>query len=105
MVAGKRYHSLSEKDPARLPWGDLGVDIVRRHINGWERSESFTISIFLTYKIQMMPRSGPEIFQTPIQVSLKMVVWYPQQQPDVVLDAIFQHLQVVPTFQHGDEPA
>ena len=33
-----------------------------------------------------------------------MVVWYPQQQPDVVLDAFFQHLQVVPTFQHGDEP-
>ena len=28
VVAGKRYHSLSEKDPARLPWGDLGVDIV-----------------------------------------------------------------------------
>jgi len=28
MVAGKPYHFLSEKDPARLPWRDLGVDIV-----------------------------------------------------------------------------
>ena len=28
MVAGKRYQYLSEKDPARLPWRDLGVDIV-----------------------------------------------------------------------------
>ena len=28
VVAEKRYHYLSEKDPARLPWRDLGVDIV-----------------------------------------------------------------------------
>ena len=28
MVAVKPYHFLSEKDPARLPWRDLGVDIV-----------------------------------------------------------------------------
>ena len=28
VVAGKRYQYLSEKDPARLPWRDLGVDIV-----------------------------------------------------------------------------
>ena len=28
VVAGKRYRFLSEKDPARLPWRDLGVDIV-----------------------------------------------------------------------------
>ena len=28
VVAGKRYQFLSEKDPARLPWRDLGVDIV-----------------------------------------------------------------------------
>ena len=28
VVAGKRYQFLSEKDPARLPWRDLGVEIV-----------------------------------------------------------------------------
>jgi len=28
VVARKRYQYLSEKDPARLPWRDLGVDIV-----------------------------------------------------------------------------
>ncbi len=28
LVAGKRYQYLSERDPARLPWRDLGVDIV-----------------------------------------------------------------------------
>ena len=28
VVAGKRYQFLSEKDPARLPWRDLGVDLV-----------------------------------------------------------------------------
>ncbi len=28
LVAGKSYQLLSEKDPARLPWRDLGVDIV-----------------------------------------------------------------------------
>ena len=28
VVAGKRYQFLSEKDPARLPWHELGVDIV-----------------------------------------------------------------------------
>jgi glyceraldehyde 3-phosphate dehydrogenase len=28
MVAGKRYQYLNERDPARLPWDTLGVDIV-----------------------------------------------------------------------------
>ncbi len=27
VVAGKRYKVLHESDPARLPWGDLGIDI------------------------------------------------------------------------------
>ena len=28
VVGGKKYQVLSEKDPAQLPWGDLGIDIV-----------------------------------------------------------------------------
>jgi glyceraldehyde 3-phosphate dehydrogenase len=36
VVAGKRYRFLSEKDPARLPWRELGVDIV------FECTEVFT---------------------------------------------------------------
>jgi glyceraldehyde 3-phosphate dehydrogenase len=28
IIAGKTIHFFSEKDPARLPWTDLGVDIV-----------------------------------------------------------------------------
>lgn len=28
VVGGKRYRITSEKDPARLPWGELGIDIV-----------------------------------------------------------------------------
>ncbi|TCT18791.1 glyceraldehyde-3-phosphate dehydrogenase (NAD+) [Melghiribacillus thermohalophilus] len=28
VVGGKEYNVLSERDPANLPWGDLGVDIV-----------------------------------------------------------------------------
>jgi glyceraldehyde 3-phosphate dehydrogenase len=28
MVDGQRYRVFNEKDPSRLPWGDLGVDIV-----------------------------------------------------------------------------
>ena len=28
MVNGKKILALSEKDPAKLPWGDLGVDVV-----------------------------------------------------------------------------
>lgn len=27
-IAGKKYRMFSEKDPARLPWADLGIDIV-----------------------------------------------------------------------------
>ncbi|HSE84417.1 MAG TPA: glyceraldehyde 3-phosphate dehydrogenase NAD-binding domain-containing protein, partial [Thermodesulfobacteriota bacterium] len=28
VVDGKGYRVFSEKDPAQLPWGDLGVDVV-----------------------------------------------------------------------------
>ena len=36
---------------------------------------------------------------------LKMVVRYAHQQPDMILDALFQDLQVITPFQHRDEPA
>ncbi len=36
---------------------------------------------------------------------LKMVVRYAQQQPDVVLGAFRQDLQVIAPFQHRDQPA
>ena len=28
IIDGKRYRVLSEKDPANLPWGDMGIDLV-----------------------------------------------------------------------------
>ncbi len=28
IIDGNRYRVLSEKDPANLPWGDMGIDLV-----------------------------------------------------------------------------
>ena len=39
IVNGKRIQVLSEKDPAKLPWGDLGVDVVLECTGRWRSME------------------------------------------------------------------
>ena len=41
VVGGKRVKVLAERDPAKLPWGDLGVDVVRSHAGGSVRERGF----------------------------------------------------------------
>ena len=46
VVDGKKYLALSEKDPAQLPWGKLGVDVV------FECTGFFTSNEGLTKHVQ-----------------------------------------------------
>ncbi|WP_339173361.1 type I glyceraldehyde-3-phosphate dehydrogenase [Solibacillus sp. FSL R5-0691] len=39
IVNGKRIQVLSEKDPAKLPWGELGVDVVLECTGRWRSME------------------------------------------------------------------
>lgn len=39
IVNGKRIQVLSEKDPANLPWGELGVDVVLECTGRWRSME------------------------------------------------------------------
>ncbi len=45
-VDGKRYQLLNERDPSKLPWKDLGIDIVFECTGRFTKREDLPMSFF-----------------------------------------------------------
>ncbi len=62
-IAGKRYHYYHEKDPALLPWGNLGVDIVLECTGVFTKKEDLAkhIQAGARYVILSAPPKSPDV--------------------------------------------
>lgn len=63
VVDGVKYRSLAEKDPSKLPWGELGVDVVIESTGVFESTEE--ASAHLTAGAKRVVISAPTKDETP----------------------------------------
>lgn len=63
IVDGKKYLALSEKDPAQLPWGKLGVDVVFECTGFFTSNEGLTKHVEAGAKMVYLsaPPKGPDV--------------------------------------------
>jgi glyceraldehyde 3-phosphate dehydrogenase len=63
IVEGKKYLALKEKDPAQLPWGKLGIDIVFECTGFFTNNEGLTKHVQAGAKMVYLsaPPKGPDV--------------------------------------------